>query len=748
MAESKRTFQAAKIERDLDERLVPPGAYRDALNVSVASSEDANVGSLENLKGNKQVLTSFPSYLDNSTNIGVKVIGSISHPEENKIYYFFTGSNTDGIVEYDNSVSPAVIKPIILDGTESVSVITQETFTFADAFASGTISIDGVISLDAQNGIITCLTENFNETVDNAKVRTVQANVKAPIGYANTGQFVSGTLSITQPAKGNPEVYLKSTTNITDTTATFNGYYTFNPGLTGVGFKYIENTGGTTSHTIADEIFYAGIPQVYGRTITFYDADTKKTSLLNVSSSDITVEDKNGAAISSSNYSISSESQNRPAILEFDENYNIQDSLPITSFQTSTATSTSTGVSQSHVETSGTNVPVTPIVAQFKADITGLTPDTQYVVLAYATNSITTTYTPIAKFKTNVASVTLPTFSSSSAVAGTSLVTFRATPNSNGGDTGATLYVVSNEQSTDNIAAYKSAAYTLVGGGTVAGYTLSTLGSWTSGTQQSVSVSTTGGNYRKGLVFAKNSSPLQDGTDNAGFKFDTAFVQATANAPNVNGAASFSGSMTGTTGTITAGQTLTFVWSGTSTVTTLPVGGHTGMHGQMTGTGLTWITSGVTGSPYNVNTVGGTSSWNITKTITGPTAPGTYTWDMRVFYDSNTQANGQVTGSVTVPSPPPTSGTFTLDATFRVGPNIGQTYGGGIGTGLLVTGNQSSTQIASGDTIRITYSGGSVDLDITSATYSSSNSFFAYTLAAGTGGIGFSSGTTLNWSQV
>lgn len=747
MAESKRTFQAAKIERDLDERLIQPGSYRDALNVSVASSEDANAGSLENLKGNEPVIAAFPSYLDSSSNIGVKVIGSIPHPEENKIYYFFTGSNTDGIVEYDNSVSPAVIKPIILDGTEKVIATQEKIFTFADASASGTISKDGIISLNAQKGIIISLTENFNEAVDVAKVRIIQVNVKVPIGYSNTGQWVSGTLEITQPSKGNPEVYLKAVTNISDTTATFNGYYTFNPGLTAIGFKYIANTSGSTSHTLPSDLFYAGIPQVYGRTVTFYDNTTRETSLLNVPASDITVEDKNGVVIPSSNYSISSESQNKPAILEFDEDYNIQDSLPTIAYQTSTATSTTTGVSQSHVETSGVDVPVTPIVANFKADITGLTPDTDYVVLAYATNSITTTYTPIAKFKTKVSSITLPTFSGSSAVAGTSLVTFRATPNSNGGDGSATLYVVSNEQNNDNIAAYKAAAYTLIGGGSAGGYTLSTLGSWTSGTQQSVSVSTTGGNFRKGLVFAKNSSPLQDGGDNAGFKFDTAFVQATANVPNVNGAASFSGTMSGPTGTVAAGQTLTFIWNGTSTVTTLPVGGHTGMHGQMTGSGLTWITSGVSGNPYNVNTVGGTSNWNITKTITGPTNPGTYTWNMRVFYDSNTQANGTVTGSFTVPAPAPTSGTFTLDATLRVGPNVGQTYGGGIGTGLLVAGNASSTQIAVGDRLRMTYSSGYFEIDITSVTYGS-NSFFAYTLATGPGGLAFSSGTTIDWSQV
>ena len=43
MAESKRTFQSAKMDKDVDDRVLKPGNYRDALNVSVDFSEDGNV---------------------------------------------------------------------------------------------------------------------------------------------------------------------------------------------------------------------------------------------------------------------------------------------------------------------------------------------------------------------------------------------------------------------------------------------------------------------------------------------------------------------------------------------------------------------------------------------------------------------------------------------------------------------------------------------------------------------------------
>ena len=60
MAEARNSFIKSKMNRDLDARLVPPGEYRDAQNVSVSKSEGADVGSLENVLGNIS-LTDFGS---------------------------------------------------------------------------------------------------------------------------------------------------------------------------------------------------------------------------------------------------------------------------------------------------------------------------------------------------------------------------------------------------------------------------------------------------------------------------------------------------------------------------------------------------------------------------------------------------------------------------------------------------------------------------------------------------------------
>ena len=55
MAETKNTFMASKMNKDIDARLIPKGEYRDAVNVTVSRSEGDDVGTVQNIKGNIQI---------------------------------------------------------------------------------------------------------------------------------------------------------------------------------------------------------------------------------------------------------------------------------------------------------------------------------------------------------------------------------------------------------------------------------------------------------------------------------------------------------------------------------------------------------------------------------------------------------------------------------------------------------------------------------------------------------------------
>ena len=51
MPEMKHNFTKGRMNKDLDERLVPKGEYRDALNIEVSTSEGSNIGALQTTLG-------------------------------------------------------------------------------------------------------------------------------------------------------------------------------------------------------------------------------------------------------------------------------------------------------------------------------------------------------------------------------------------------------------------------------------------------------------------------------------------------------------------------------------------------------------------------------------------------------------------------------------------------------------------------------------------------------------------------
>ena len=55
MPKLAHNFVQGKMNKDLDERLVPNGQYRDALNIQVSTSEGSDVGAVENILGNTKL---------------------------------------------------------------------------------------------------------------------------------------------------------------------------------------------------------------------------------------------------------------------------------------------------------------------------------------------------------------------------------------------------------------------------------------------------------------------------------------------------------------------------------------------------------------------------------------------------------------------------------------------------------------------------------------------------------------------
>ena len=92
MPELKHSFQKGRMNKDLDERLVPNGEYIDAMNIEVSTSESSNVGAVQTTMGN----------IDRSPNIPEGFcVGKIADEKNDKLYWLVSGDGKDFIAEYD-----------------------------------------------------------------------------------------------------------------------------------------------------------------------------------------------------------------------------------------------------------------------------------------------------------------------------------------------------------------------------------------------------------------------------------------------------------------------------------------------------------------------------------------------------------------------------------------------------------------------------------------------------------------------
>ena len=111
MPELKRQFGGGAMNKDLDERIVPIGKYRDALNIQVSSSEASDVGAVQNILGNR-----IP-YGNALSNLGTNpvCIGVYSNTKTEMIYWFVASDTKSIILEYDQTLN--VVSPILVDTT-------------------------------------------------------------------------------------------------------------------------------------------------------------------------------------------------------------------------------------------------------------------------------------------------------------------------------------------------------------------------------------------------------------------------------------------------------------------------------------------------------------------------------------------------------------------------------------------------------------------------------------------------------
>lgn len=116
MPDLQRTFLAGKMNKDIDERLLPDGQYRHGLNVTIDTSAGSNIGALQNGLGNSTVVSVLQ--VANSLSGSITTIGAVAYEAKNLIYWFVTSNNSDAIIEYnqDSGVSSRVLECTVSGG--------------------------------------------------------------------------------------------------------------------------------------------------------------------------------------------------------------------------------------------------------------------------------------------------------------------------------------------------------------------------------------------------------------------------------------------------------------------------------------------------------------------------------------------------------------------------------------------------------------------------------------------------------
>tara|TARA_R100000654_G_scaffold1741_5_gene6437 strand:- start:3682 stop:7782 length:4101 start_codon:yes stop_codon:yes gene_type:complete len=120
MAKVINNFLKGKMNKDLDDRLIPNGEYRNAVNTQISKSEGQNVGALENTLGN--ILSFDFRQLCNNDNLFS--IGYCTDEINNRVFLFLT-DNTGN----DYKVSPGADKSsfiVMYDAVSSVGSILVE----------------------------------------------------------------------------------------------------------------------------------------------------------------------------------------------------------------------------------------------------------------------------------------------------------------------------------------------------------------------------------------------------------------------------------------------------------------------------------------------------------------------------------------------------------------------------------------------------------------------------------------------
>ena len=201
------------MNKDLDERIVPNGQYRDAMNIQISTSDSGidglgNVGTVQNLKGNIQQILSSTKRATGTTDLryelfgnNPRIVGGTSDESKNAAYFFIA----------------APLQPGWNDGTVEGGILGIDPQVIADDPVGEKIFIDRIVRcISGENDQVNYAQEKYEHVFidrfglmySKRKLLNLDANGDILNSIANPTYFLNGARST--PSDGYDQIKLVS----------------------------------------------------------------------------------------------------------------------------------------------------------------------------------------------------------------------------------------------------------------------------------------------------------------------------------------------------------------------------------------------------------------------------------------------------------------------------------------------------------------------------------------------------------
>ena len=163
MPEIKHNFTGGKMNKDLDERIIPKGQYFDAMNIQVSTSEGSNVGTAQNILGNSMVPGQ--GFISDDA----VCVGSIADEKNDKLYWFVINYGNEEYVtngEFTGSANGWSAGRVDLAGTPLSPLPSNGwSYSWSDVTATNVGQYDHLVTSasikEGKTYVIKCHVSNF-----------------------------------------------------------------------------------------------------------------------------------------------------------------------------------------------------------------------------------------------------------------------------------------------------------------------------------------------------------------------------------------------------------------------------------------------------------------------------------------------------------------------------------------------------------------------------------------------------------